>query len=104
MKKEQLLKFCEDNKIAVHKSASVEQLNATIVRSSLHNTDIENTSGSCFGYWENENSTCMTCDFETKCFRASFGVDREAYFKQMENLNGVRFSKKSLATFKKAKI
>lgn len=98
------MKFCEKNKIAVPKSANLEQIHAAIVRSSLHNTKVENTSGSCFGFWENENGTCMTCDFEDKCFKAGFGVDKGTYFKQIENLQKVRFQSKSLAKFKKAKL
>jgi hypothetical protein len=104
VKREQLLKFCETNKIAIPKSATLEQINAAIVRSSLHNTKVENTGETCFGFWENENGSCATCDFESKCFRASFGMEREAYMKQMENLEKPRFYKKPLAKFKKAKV
>ena len=103
MTKEQLLKFCEEKKIAVPKSATLEQINAAIVRSSFHGTTVENTEGNCFGFWEDENPECVMCSFKDKCFRASLGVDRETYFKQMESFERVRVYKPH-AKFKKAKV
>lgn len=86
--REKLLQYCEKQKIAVHKSATLDQLIRSIVRASLHKTRIFRKN--CFGFWENENSNCFTCDHEQNCFKSSFGIDKKSYFKQMENLENPR--------------
>jgi hypothetical protein len=107
MNRTKLLQYCEANKIAVPKDATVEQLNAAIVRAAFHKTEVkQDKTKSCFGFWENEDSNCGTCDFEGKCFKASFGVDKQTYFKKMEAIENprIRFYAKPLAKFKKAKL
>jgi hypothetical protein len=85
--KKRLLKHCEEKKINVPRNASLEFLNAAIVRAALHDHSAP-TLDSCYGFWEYENATCMTCDAEEKCFRASIGMDKEEYFKKMDALEG----------------
>lgn len=84
LSKAKLKKFCDEKGIYVPSGASLEYLNAAIVRSALHRNDqtLENT---CFGFWENDNSTCMVCDFQERCFEASIGMPRDEYFKKLEN-------------------
>lgn len=106
MKKEKLIEYCKSKGILVPTNPSIEFLNAAIVRASLHQTKIERKQDEeCFGFWENENSTCVTCDFEQKCFRASIGMSKEEYFKKLEALErpALRYSKK-MSKVKKIKI
>jgi len=88
MNKKQLIEYCEARGIPVLPEATVEYLNAAIVRSSLH---LKAVDGSCFGFWEFENNTCGTCDFEGRCFKAGMGVNKDAYFKKLESLKNPRF-------------
>ena len=92
MKKETLLKYCEEHKIFVPKDAGLDVINAAIVRAYYHRRSAKIPEGSeCFGFWANEDATCMTCDFETKCFRASIGMDRKEYFKKLESAENPKF-------------
>lgn len=73
--------YCKQEKIFVPKNSTPDTVAASIVRVYLHGKTIERSS--CFGFWQNENSTCMTCDFEKKCFKASFGMEKAAYEKAL---------------------
>lgn len=105
MKKEDLIEYCKRQGILVCGN-SVEHIHAAIVRATLHKTEIASESAECFGFWEHENSTCMTCDFENKCFRASMGMDKKDYFKKLESLDrpALRYEKKRLSKSKAIKI
>ena len=91
MKKDKLIEYCEKHEIMVPKGATVEHLNAVIVRHSLNKKDVKLEDGNtCFGFWEHENTDCVTCDFEGKCFRAAHGTSKEDYFKKLERLENPR--------------
>lgn len=91
MKKDKLLEYCKVHDIAVPANASIEYLNAAIVRASFNKKEFKARDGkTCFGFWEYENSTCTTCDFEKKCFRASIGMEKDEYFKKIEALENPR--------------
>jgi hypothetical protein len=93
MKKETLLKYCKEKKIAIFKDATVEQIQAAIVRTFLHKTEIErNKDASCFGFWEHENSICETCDHTEKCFEAGFAMEKKRYEKKLESLENPKLS------------
>lgn len=93
MKKDKLLQYCKDQKIATFKEMNIDQLNAAIVRASLHKSPIERKADkTCFGFWEHENSICATCDFEKPCFQVGFGMTKEVYEKKLENLENPRLS------------
>lgn len=94
MNKERLLKYCEDHEIWVPKSAKIEQIRAAIVRASLHKTTPKTKS--CFGFWENENSTCSLCDLEKQCFKSAHGVEKEEYFKKLESAPRIRFEERKM--------
>jgi hypothetical protein len=83
--KKKLIEFCEEKKINVPKGASLEFLHAAVVRASLHNCSAPTTQH-CFGFWENDNATCMTCDSEESCFKVSIGMEKEEYFKSLDIL------------------
>jgi hypothetical protein len=83
--KKRLLKYCEEKKINVPKNASLEFLNAAVVRAALHNHSAP-TVETCFGFWEHDNATCMTCDADERCFELSIGMNKEEYFKKMDAL------------------
>lgn len=81
--KKKLKEYCEKNKINLPKEASLEFMQAAVVRASLHSYSAPTTQH-CLGFWENENATCMTCDLEKDCFRVSVGMDKEEYFKKLD--------------------
>lgn len=89
MRKEVLLQFCKDHDIVVPANATVEYLNAAIVRAYLHMNKVEKNK-SCFGFWAFEDNNCFTCDFEEKCFRTAIGTDKKSYFKKIESLENPR--------------
>lgn len=66
----------------------MDQLIRSIVRASLHKRKVFKKE--CYGFWENEDSNCFTCDFEKQCFKASMGTDKKEYFKQIESLENPR--------------
>ena len=88
--KKKLLEFCKKKGIFTPPNPTREYLEAAIVRVALHGKKIE---GSCFGFWRHEDSNCMVCDFEEKCFTASIGTDKETYFKKLENAERIRLEK-----------
>lgn len=107
MNKAKLEQYCKDHKIFVPSGATVEYLNAAIVRAyrNGHGEEIKNLKF-CFGYWENEDSNCQTCDFEKLCKRSSLGMDPDEYAKKLAsaenpklrfktNLREPRFSRPS---------
>lgn len=83
--KKRLEEYCQKKKINVPRNASVEFLQAAIVRASMHNC-LGPTTKNCFGLWENDNATCVTCDLEAVCFETSIGMSKEDYFKKMDAL------------------
>lgn len=85
MRREQLIEFCDKNKIIYPTNPSVQILNRLIVRAYLHNKTDEIKSNSCYGFWQNEDANCETCDFQNSCFKASIGIDKEKYFKSLDN-------------------
>lgn len=90
MNKKKLIDYCERHDIMVPPKATVEYLNAAIVRHNLNNKDIKIENKTCFGFWEHENTNCLTCDYEEECFRAAHGMSKEDYFKSLENLENPR--------------
>lgn len=96
MKKDRLLEYCEKHKIAVPKGASVEYLERAICRLYFDLGDATIKAENCFGYYGHEESACMVCDFEEKCFEASIGMKKEEYFAKLEKLENprIRFVKK----------
>jgi hypothetical protein len=92
VKKDKLLQYCEDHKIVVSKDATIGQLNAAISRASMHKTEVHKQFGSCFGFWEYENSICLTCEFEKSCFKTVFGMDKEKYEKKLDALESPKAS------------
>lgn len=94
MKKERLIEYCKDRGIWIPKDATLPQIHAAIVRATF-NAGAPKTKR-CFGWWENEDSSCMVCDFEGHCFKASLGVSKEEYFKKFESAPKVRFVEKRI--------
>jgi hypothetical protein len=75
--KEMLKKFCDENKIFYHKSASTDYLKAAIFRFVTNGK--KSSSKSCFGFWEEDNSECSMCSYEEKCFKLSIGEEKKKY-------------------------
>jgi hypothetical protein len=89
MNKAQLIRYCEEKGIFVPRGATLEYLNAAIVRAFYHLGDFK--TDQCFGFWQNEDAACVTCDFENKCFKASVGMEKEEYFKKIEAAENPKF-------------
>ncbi len=84
MKKKRLIEYCERHDIITPSGATVDYIKKAIVKHYLNGKKIE---GGCFGFWEYENPSCeYACDYMEKCFVASFGMEKEKYFKKMRNL------------------
>lgn len=85
MKKEHLIKYCQKHDIMCPKDATIEFLCAAIFRHRMNDKDIglKDKGQTCFGLWAYENATCMTCDHEAKCFKASIGMDKDKFFKKL---------------------
>jgi hypothetical protein len=92
--KAKLLEYCEKHEIAVPKNATREVLHAAIVRALFHKSKPPNVK-TCFGFWENEDSNCFTCQFEEACFITSLGMSKKAYLKAIEN-SPIRVARKKL--------
>lgn len=91
MKKDKLIEYCKKHDIMVPPGAKVEYLNAAIVRHHLKNKDVKLEEGrSCFGFWEHEDTDCVTCDHEKDCFKTSHGMSKEDYFAKLERLDNPR--------------
>ena len=86
--RDRLIEYCKKHKIMVHQRATIDQLIRAVFRASMHKRKIFRRS--CFGFWENEDSNCYSCDHQEACFKTSMGVDKKTYFKQMENLENPR--------------
>ena len=84
--KKKLKEYCEKNKINLPREASLEFMQAAVVRASLHSYSAPTTQH-CLGFWENDNATCMTCDLEKTCFQVSIGMEKEEYFDKMDALD-----------------
>ena len=89
MNKERLKKYCDAKQIFYPPKATKEYLEAAIVRAASHKVEVRDKK-TCFGYWEQENSTCMVCDFKKRCFKVSLGMDKGEYFKALENAESPR--------------
>jgi len=94
--KEKLKSYCDQKGIFVPPGATVEYLNAAIVRTALHDGKID--AKSCFGFWDSEDPACLTCDQEKICFRVAMGMEKEEYFKKLHNSESprLRVGKKKL--------
>jgi hypothetical protein len=98
VKKEDLINFCKRQNIFVPKSVTMKYLYCAISRMYLHGHD-DRVKNSCFGYWEQDEANCLTCDYETDCFAQSMGMDKDAYLAQLKKLEGDKFeSAKSFRT------
>jgi hypothetical protein len=85
MTKERLELYCKEKGIFVPPGSSKEFLCAAIVRAHGHDHSMNLTfTKSCFGAWEQDDSTCGVCDFNAKCFKASVGMDKAEYFAKLE--------------------
>ena len=98
MTKKRLMRYCDEHDIFYPKTASLEYLQAAIVRAHFNSTEkpVKGQKG-CFGFWEQDESNCVICDFKDKCFKASIGMDREAYFKSFKALDNPRIRLKPTA-------
>lgn len=83
MKKEQLEEYCKKHEINVPSGSTKPILERIIVRAFLHNKPLKQDS--CFGFWEQDDNNCMTCSFESNCFKASLGMEKEVYMKKLDN-------------------
>lgn len=77
-----LIEYCEKNEINVLKGAKREYYINAIIRHELNDKDF--FSKDCFGWWENDNSECIYCDHEDKCFELSIGMKKEEYMKKIK--------------------
>lgn len=96
MTREKLEEYCKEKDIFVPSGATKEYLCAAIVRAYGHTHTMNLTfPKSCFGAWDNEDSTCFVCDFNEKCFSTAMGISKEEYFKKLERAENpkLRFSK-----------
>lgn len=93
MKKELLIKYCKKHDIMCPPDATVDYLCAAIVRHKFNEKPLtfRDKSQSCFGLWAYEDATCMTCDYEKKCFKTSMGMDKDKFFKKLKSSVGLRF-------------
>jgi hypothetical protein len=104
--KEKLEEYCKDKGIFVPKGATREYLCAAIVRAYGHeqkNGVVSLFNKSCFGAWEQDDSTCRVCDFREKCFTASMGMTESDYFKKLESAENPRLRFQSPTRTKKKK-
>jgi len=83
MTKDNLIKYCKDNDIYMPKDCTKEYLEAVIVRYSRHKKKIN--SDTCYGFWAEDEGSCLACEYEEKCFRVSIGMDKDTYFKKYNN-------------------
>lgn len=81
--RERLLEFCQKKGIWVpNKSASLKELQTIIARWAMHEQTIERKN--CFGLLDTEDNNCLSCDYRKACFKLSFGVEEEKYWKRLE--------------------
>lgn len=87
--RERLLEICEKNKIWIpNKNASLKVLITFIARWALNEEELDRKS--CFGFLETDNNNCLSCDFRKSCFKLSFGIDEETYWKKIEKADRVK--------------
>jgi len=92
MNKEHFQKYLDAHKIWFPKDAKMEELVSAVARHRLSLSQaLINGVSSCFGLWEDENSNCMTCDYEKACFKVSMGTEKEAYLQKAEKILKIRF-------------
>ena len=82
VKKEDLIKYCKRHNIFIPKGVvKIEYLTSAIHRMLMHGQAPELTIG-CYGYWEEDDVNCVTCEFASKCFTQSMGMPEEEYMKK----------------------
>jgi len=87
--RERLLDFCKKNKIWVpNQKASLKELTTIIARWALNEEKLERKS--CFGFLESEDNNCLSCDYRSSCFKLSFGVDEQTYWKRIEKADRIK--------------
>lgn len=89
MKKDTLIKFCRGKGIWVPPKPTMDFLVAAIARHALNGQTLSRKS--CFGLWAKDDNNCLSCDLENACFKASMGMDKETYWKKLENADKLRF-------------
>ena len=85
--KKELLKYCEDNEIAVSGNATQKEIEAAIFRAGNHLESVVDKT--CFGYWEDDNVTCEFCTFKSECKESSLGT-KKPIRKMGDRLDGKR--------------
>jgi len=83
VKKEDLLKYCKTNDVFAPKGAKVEYLESDIYRKLMDGKKPEIKQESCYGHFENEDMSCMVCDFKDECFGLSMGMPKEQYEEEL---------------------
>ena len=88
-----LRKYCEENEIAVPKTASREVLEAAITRTYLNHKKISgNKVIGCFGYYYKNDMNCKFCRLSKDCSQVSYGTDEEKLRNHESRISRVRFA------------
>lgn len=86
MTTEQLIQYCKDHDIFVPGNPTKEYLCAAIVR--IFHSEKRSDATSCFGFWQQEHSECMVCNYQGTCAEASIGMPVEKYFRSLKKSVG----------------
>jgi hypothetical protein len=89
MKKDALIKYCEEKEIWLPKGATLPVIVGAIARHALNGRTLVRKS--CFGLWAKDDNNCLSCDHAKACFTASIGMDEDLYWKKVENADKLRF-------------
>lgn len=88
LSKERILEFCKKQKIWIpNKSATLKELTAIVARWALDGDTIDRKT--CFGLLDTEANDCLSCDFRKNCFKVSFGIDEEKYWKRIDKADKI---------------
>ena len=86
--------FCKSHDIAVPKTASREQIEATIARSYLHQCEAESHEKfGCYGFYSQDDMNCKKfCSNRESCFKDSLGTTEKSLERFEKSVLKVRFS------------
>ena len=88
-----LRKYCEENEIAVPKTAPREVLEAAITRTYLNHKKISgNKIIGCFGYYYKNDMNCKFCRLNEECSKVSYGTDEKNIENHESRISKMRFA------------
>lgn len=80
----QLQAYLKKHEVWVPKDAPRAYLEAAVMRHHLHAAGKLVDLGRCFGLWQDEDMSCLTCNAQGSCMAASLGMPGDEYLRQFE--------------------